>query len=587
MEVETKSRVELEHVKEVFSKAKADMLFPPIQFEIDQRLQVPVKISKGTLYVNPRFLEQSSDPYRYLLWLMRHTLCHMHYCPYDAKTAYYLQKVAHRVLRDRHLAYMAVAIFSDLQVDCVYLKNRYGETPYHLEEALKRREPLGLEKIIFTVYKEFFPKLGYKPDDEELDILGRLLAETFRPPRSWVSKVRAVASILLRAERQGRKRLLKKPHRSPTDLGFIPLIEDMYPDSVRRISQVLGTIEDREEAKAFYEMWIKPRSDEKPARKMLRKSDERRKAKGPTEEADLKVEESGKTVAGRGLEKVSLPTELSRLLKKPASMDDLMWRRLWYRARAENIIITYLTSRGEARPTWAIASYPEEWYVEDDIEALDLEASLEEGPLIPEVTTVKWHMRSAGRGLEVYTGFTPSVLVVLDSSYSMTEVFDKAATAAFIAYLSAKWAGGNTAVVNFSTNHLVAGWDEGDELKEIALSTRFGELTIMPTHSIAGLLKELREPCFIVIITDGGWQNFKQALKDLERLGGKGYKIAVFYVRDWRYPEEVKTLIKNPYITFYPVEDPARDLEGLVLSETMGIYESKLRPLTSDTGQTF
>ncbi|RLI23919.1 hypothetical protein DRO58_08105 [Candidatus Bathyarchaeota archaeon] len=106
----------------------------------------------------------------------------------------------------------------------------------------------------------------------------------------------------------------------------------------------------------------------------------------------------------------------------------------------------------------------------------------------------------------------------------------------------------------------------------------------MPTHSIAELLKELREPCFIVIITDGGWQNFKPALKDLERLGGKGYRITVFYIRDWKYPDEVKMLVKSPYITLYPVEDPVRDLEGLVLSETMGIYEGKLRPLTLGGG---
>jgi len=585
VEVEAERKVELGRIKEVFSNAKAEMLFPPVQFELDYKLRIPVKVSKGTLYVNPDFLEKSPDPYRFLLWLMRHTLCHMHYCPYDAKTAYYLQRVAYRVLRDRRLAYMAVAIFSDLQVDCIYLKNRYGETPYHLVDALKRREPLGFEKLIYAVYKEFFPDLQYKPSDEELDILGRLLAEMFRPPRSWVSKVRAVASILLRAKRQGRKKLLKEPYRSPIGFGFIPLIEDAYPDSIRRISQVLGTIEDRKEAKVFYEMWIKPRSDEKRLKKAFRKLDDKRKTREPTEETSVEHRRPGKTVAGKDLRRIRLPTELSKLLKGPASKDDdVLWRRLWYRSRAENIIIAYLASRGEVKPTWAIASYPEEWYVEDDIEVLDLEASLDEGPLIPEVTTVKWHMRSVGKGLEVYTGFVPSVLVVLDSSYSMTGVFDKAATAAFIAYLSAKWAGGNTAVINFSTKHLVAGWDAEDELKEIVLSNRFGELTIMPTHSIAELLKELREPCFIVIITDGGWQNFKPALKDLERLGGKGYKITVFYIRDWKYPDEVKMLVKSPYITLYPVEDPVRDLEGLVLSETMGIYEGKLRPLTLGAG---
>lgn len=581
MEVET-VQIDPAMLREVFIKVKSELFFPPIQFKLNDKLSMPVKVLNGELHVNPNLLIRSKDPYRLLLWLLRHTLAHMHYCPYDAKTAYYLQKIAYGVLRDNKLAYTAVAMFSDFQVDCIYLKNRYGETPFHLHDTLGRCKPLGLESLIFAVYREFFPDLAYKPEDDEIEILGRLLADSIKPPKSWVSKIKAISAVLLRADTQEQKRTLKKPSKDRLGLKFIPLIEDAHPDAVKRISQVLSNIENERDAKTFYEVWIKPRVGEEDVKKL---SDKVRDALRKSEEADRMYvsKEPGKAhraAAGRGYGKFTLPTSISKLLEKmPLDVKDLLWRRLWYRARAENILVTYLASRGEVRPTWTIQSYPEEWYVEDDIESLDVEASLDEGPIIPEVTTIKWHMRAAGRGGELHTNIIPSVLVVLDTSYSMSNILDKVSTAGFIAYLSAKWAGGNTAIVNFSTNHIAADWSADDDFKELVLSSRFRELTIMPTKTIAKLLNVAREQCFIVVITDGGWQNFKEALEDLKILGNKGHKISIFYLKDWDYPEEVRALVKAPYITTYSVNDPVRDLEGLILSEVTSIYAENIRPL--------
>lgn len=568
-------------IRDVFSKVKTEMFFPPVKLRLNRRLKIPVKVSNGFLNVNPSLLRDSDNPKRLLLWLLRHTLSHLHYCPYDAKNAYHLQRVAYRILGNRHLAYMAVSLFSDLQVDCIYLRGRYGETPYHLIEALRKRKPIGVERLSFAVYKEFFSDLPYKPGDDEVDILGRLLAEAIRPPKSWVSKVKAVSYVLLRAEKKGYRRMLKAPLRGLMDLAFIQLAEDAYPDSVKRVSQILGNIKDEEEAKAFCEMWIKPRMSDRNSMPLKEAKRGRVKVEDARDGYGGAARRGFKGVSEALSRRITLPTSLSRLLKRSALSRDSWWRRLWYRARAENAIITYLALSKRVKPSWAITSYPEEWYVEDDIEALDIEASLDDGPLIPEVTTVKWHMRSAGRGGEVFTSFIPSVVVVLDSSYSMTRVMTEASTAGFIAYLSAKWAGGNTAVVNFSTNHIVAEWEESDEFKELLLSTRFGELTIMPTPTIERLLREIGEPCFVVVITDGGWQNFKEALKRLERIGSKGHRVVVFYVRDWKYWKEAKALSKNPYITMHNVEDPVRDLEGLVLSETMSVYERHFKPLVS------
>jgi len=400
------------------------------------------------------------------------------------------------------------------------------------------------------------------------------------------SKIRAISAVLLRADTQEHKRILKKPSKDRIGLKNIPLIEDAYPDAVKRISQILSHIENEKDAKTFYEVWIKPRIGEEDVKKL---SDKIKEALRKSEEADriYTSRESGKAYrasAGRGYGKFTLPTSISKLLEKmPLDVKDLLWRRLWYRSRAENILITYLASKGEVKPTWIIQSYPEEWYVEDDIESLDLEASLDEGPIIPEVTTIKWHMRSAGKGGEFHTNIIPSVLIVLDTSYSMSNILDKVSTAGFIAYLSAKWAGGNTAIVNFSTNHIVADWNADEDFKEFTLSSRFRELTIMPTKTIAKLLNAAKELCFIVIITDGGWQNFKEALEDLKTFGNKGHKVSVFYIKDWDYPEEVKALVKAPYISMYQVNDPVRDLEGLILSEVASVYAENIRPLIQST----
>ena len=100
--------------------------------------------------------------------------------------------------------------------------------------------------------------------------------------------------------------------------------------------------------------------------------------------------------------------------------------------------------------------YPDEWYIEDEIEDLDIETSLDEGPLIPDVTTLKWIEEPAPHGQTFASGFVPSAITILYASRSMREVHNEAAVAAFIAYLSARRAGGNTAVVTFSTGFISA-----------------------------------------------------------------------------------------------------------------------------------
>jgi len=138
------------------------------------------------------------------------------------------------------------------------------------------------------------------------------------------------------------------------------------------------------------------------------------------------------------------------------SLKEILWKRYWFKSRAQRAIIRYLAESRNRRPAWSVMRYPDEWYIEDEIEDLDIETSLDEGPLIPDVTTLKWIEEPAPHGQTFASGFVPSAITILYASRSMREVHNEAAVAAFIAYLSARRAGGNTAVVTFSTGFISA-----------------------------------------------------------------------------------------------------------------------------------
>jgi hypothetical protein len=220
--------------------------------------------------------------------------------------------------------------------------------------------------------------------------------------------------------------------------------------------------------------------------------------------------------------------------------------------------------------------YPDEWYIEDEIEDLDIETSMDEGPLIPEVTTLKWVEEPTPHGQSMASGYVPSAVVVLDVSLSMKNVRNEAAVAAYIAYLSARRAGGQTATIAFSTGYVSTDWDADEEMKELSLAMEFGEFTVFPTPEVSRLVSANIGPCFVVIITDGGWQNVEEAVPALERLVDSGHKLVIFLLKGREYPDRIELIKRTPDLRFFKLTDPEVDLQGLILSESMKTYKTFL-----------
>lgn len=493
-----------------------------------------------------------------ILWYFRHNLAHIHYCPYNLKTVQTLARAAYEEARSWTHAHNAVRLFADLQVDLFYLPLKYRRAPLHVSDEFASK-PKGLEAVRYAAYKHVY---GDLLQDHRLDrdtmFYGSLLAEVVLSPRPWVSKVKVIASILKRLQFLERLRRL----RSSAGEG-VPLSEDLERDFLAEARRAMGGLS-KEEARELYKHWIRERVDVKGLERELR---ETLKGIGKGREGLEELQQQGPAQRGEG-EEPELPTAMAKPVSKLEGVDELLWKSLWYRAKAEDLIIAY-ASGSRRRGTWSIYAYSDLWTVEDDLEELDLEATFEEGPFVPEETTLRDITTPAPSGEVLIQERAPNVLVVLDTSRSMQSVIDEAAVAAFAAYLSAKKAGGRASVVNFSTRYVAVGWNEPDLKKELVLAMSQGELTILPLPAIKRLLNELEpgERATVVIVTDCGWQNLKEAVPFLENLASRGHRVAVLHVEGWKYPKSVEAVSRARGLTLYKVRDPSL-LKHLALRES-------------------
>lgn len=143
--------------------------------------------------------------------------------------------------------------FSDLNIDCFYLLNRFGEIPYHADQVIDSSQK-GTGRYIQAAYRDFLRK-SHGKYDYKVENVARQIGMVMRSERSWFSKISLIATIL-----SVNKVKVEIPRNISGPSMNIPIREDLSRNSVERISEVLGGITDRGEARKFYDYWIKPRS---------------------------------------------------------------------------------------------------------------------------------------------------------------------------------------------------------------------------------------------------------------------------------------------------------------------------------------
>jgi len=592
--------VETVDVVGLFNQAWVELYCPPVRLTLEEPKKESNKEAKfsavnGTVHLKPDIVPLGCDPDQYLLWYFRHELAHVHHCPYDIRTAYSLESSAHEIAADWDLAYLATHLFCDIQVDLSYLPRRFGELPYHTR-VIGRQLRTVAEQIMYEIYSRVYPV--FKSGHSDLTEAAKEILTVSMLDRTWHNKVQMIAHILSRLSSRSSKGLSGRELQKYIQKSPLLVREDFLHSSLEMFTDTYGSISDERAAKEFYNQWIKPRlsgNEAERIRKMIRqklkagKGGAERKD-SPTHDIPKELYELGKSTPKKEPTSIGpltgdlvgneprLPTSLSKPYEKVRLeiINEILWRRYWFRSRAERTIIQYLAESRKRRPVWAVMKYPDEWYIEDEIEALDIETSLDEGPLIPEVTTVKWVEEPTPHGQSMISGFVPSAITILDASRSMSNVPNEAAISAFIAYLSARKAGGQTSTITFSTRYISAQWDAPEEMKELALSVRFGEYTVFPAYEVSRLVQENRGPCFVLIITDGGWQNVEEAVPILEKISDSGHKIVIFLLKGGEYPDRIEIIKRTPDLRLYRITEPEVDLQGLVLSESMKTYQTFL-----------
>ena len=566
----------MEFVKKIFNDVRAEFFHPPIylkEVQISDKLgdKVSISIKNGLMNVTigEEFLkiENHTEIFK---WLLRHYFSHIHYCPYDLKTAYQLEREAYKVLGNWYLAFLAFRIFSDLMIDLLYLPRRFLEIPGHLE-YLFREKPKGINLLFYSAYQAFYK--DHVPQYELETVIenaGYDMMATVYSTKPWIVKQRIIAAIIRRSV-QLRKKIVKGNVKYSDISSLIPIIEDVKKVSSKELYSVYGSISSEEEAKAFYSHWIKDRVEDKRIYQELEKS--LKSKRGKKKVKGKRGREAAPETGVRGEEPI-LSTSLAKPVKKLGKklVEEAAWKRHWYKARAERILVEFIA---ESKYRWAHLkehAYPETWYLDDEIEDLDLELTTADGPFIPEVTTSKWVLKRLHAGSIITLSPVPDLIVVLDSSKSMASVFNDAALAAFIIYNSAKRSGNKVAVVNFSTQYLYGDWDESDDLKETILSIFQGQYTIFPYPLIDELVRKTKHNTFILVITDGGWQNLPEAITWLKKARKEGHETVIIHVYSWRYDKNIEILSRKAGLKIIEVKKPEVQLKRIALTQAKRFY---------------
>jgi len=248
--------------------------------------------------------------------------------------------------------------------------------------------------------------------------------------------------------------------------------------------------------------------------------------------------------------------------------------RAYYKDIADDYTIKYAPSRTKKSQNYPYS--PKKWTPSDPTDDLDiLYSTATGGKLIPGVTTYKWQKHGDDR-VKNDAG-PPDLLLMLDSSGSMTDPIGSTSMAVLSSYVAAYSAlnlGAKVAVINFSDKRYVQDFtNDPMKIEDILVKYQQGGTT-MPTTEIGELVKKNPNPVQMLLISDAqiynaneGFKSFIDALKCNPANRG-----AVFLIEDAGKPTNDKTdVLKSAGVEFFDVEKE-EDLFNLVVGKTQAVY---------------
>jgi len=247
--------------------------------------------------------------------------------------------------------------------------------------------------------------------------------------------------------------------------------------------------------------------------------------------------------------------------------------RIWYRKRARNMFKKLLVNEKSKKYRVNEKKYTiSTWKVDDPLDKLDIVLSAYSSPIIiPNITTKK-HDQIIYHRKKINELRESPVMLVLDSSRSMSSITDKnlgeeqisskrrstgvlkyplgskfdislIASFALVEYLLNKNC--EISVVNFSGKSISKAWSKNRREIEDILMIYQGDGTVLPVKDILKLIQD-KQGVYIIIITDAEIHNKNETKKLLEILIRGNHKLIMFKIgRERGEQNEIAEIIKK------------------------------------------
>jgi hypothetical protein len=571
----TRKKALIAHANEAWRQAVADMYHPPlpdvrIEYNISNHDYFYIEPATWQVHLNVAGISKNMPDglvEQHLRSICQHEIQHYTTCPYDGVTSGLMFSAARKYLRD-DVAMFVCNIFADLVVDGDLL-TRFPDLTIDrmvrsIESASQNATPNSwLWRLVVSCYHILF---GIAiPDwvmDEDFEALAEditdIVIDYERYMNKWHKAVGKIAKLLasrfnqddMNYPRSGGK--LEAGEGDPSGLlpnGGVPQ-EGMHGDPSK-----------------------------------LRTGDDAKKAMAGKDDYDMEGE---------------LERMLAEAERRGATLDDIKaicqlagcdtgdrtWLRVWYKVIARRRIKFNITTK---RKRGKLAISPKPWRLGDPIEDLDVITSLQVCPvMIPNVTTRTWEKAYYDGAIE--SEDLPDLLIVIDSSGSMTwhgsskrtqttlGRYHTALIGAFSAMDIAIRKGVSVAVINFSGTSKVCGWTKRRRDLEDVLLQYQGQGTVMPCKAIEDLCNEHRKPVLVLFITDAEVNNHRSFIKTVSNLTKRNHKIVMFTISEMKGKRNENIMKELASAGAVVIATPtAKDLDGLIIRETKGIYIKNAR----------